>query len=336
MTSPTEYAIAPRTALGRPRIQRLSAGHLATLFGLFAFAGSLLLSPYYISGDQEAYKPLYEEILDYKDWESKFTFYFLTVGAIEPFYLLLVNLLAGALPKDLAFSILNGVLAGCVALWLLQRRVSALIVAPLMLNAYLIVLFFSAERLKVALLLFTLGFILHKRWRWLLFLLAVLTQFQTLLLVLVHLIWQLGAKPSRKRALQLTLLLLVLAGAVVALSGNPLLAGYLTGKLDFYADSGWGGLGAIAKPLLYMAAALYYSPQRRRVLASFLPLVVATYFLGSERLALFSYFLFMIIVAPYRHGWNLATLLATAYYSYQGVAFIANFIDHGHGLPEGD
>ena len=75
-TAPTG-ARASRAARNAPPWS-LSVAQTAALFGLFAFAGSLLLSPFYTTGDQEAYKPLYEEIRDYPDWGSKFAF--LTVG----------------------------------------------------------------------------------------------------------------------------------------------------------------------------------------------------------------------------------------------------------------
>lgn len=314
-----------------------SAARTAALFGLFAFAGSLLLAPFYTTGDQEAYKPLYEQVRDYPDWESKFALYFLSVGAIEPVYLLLVNSLAGWMPKDFAFSMLNGALAGTVALWLLQRRVSAIIVTLLMFNGYLMVLFFSAERLKLALLLFTLAFSVGPRWRWLLFLLAVLSQFQTVLLVLTHLIWQMGNQKVRHRGLKLGLLLFAFAAAMAGALSVPIVAGYLTGKLGFYADAGWGGVMAVTKPLLFLAASLYYCRRQRwRVAATFAPLIVATFFLGSERLAVFSYLLFMALAAPRRRGWNLPTLATSVYFAYQGLDFIATFIEHGQGLPGSD
>lgn len=332
-----ESRVVPGQRKARPRPQPLSAAQMAALFGLFAFAGSLLLAPFYTAGDQEAYKPLYEEIRDHPDWSSKFAFYFLSVGAIEPFYLLLVNSLAGWMPKDLAFSMLNGVLAGTVALWLLERKVALIIVSLLMFNAYLMVLFFSAERLKLALLLFTLAYSVGPRWRWLLFLLAVLSQFQTVLLVLTHLIWSIGRPQIQHRGLKLGLVLLAFALAMAGVLAVPVVSGYLSDKLGFYADSGWGGAMAVTKPLLFMGASLYYCRrQRLQVVAAFAPLIVASFFLGSERLALFSYFLFMVLVAPRRKGWNLATLATSLYFAYQGLEFIANFINHGQGLPDSE
>lgn len=312
----------------------LDPAFVASCFGLLSFLGSLILSPLYTHGDQEGYRALYDEIRSFDSWDAKFTFYFLTVGAIEPFYLLVVNLLAAAFDKDLAFSVLNGLLAGYVALWLLRRKVSTLVLLLLLGNAYLMVLFFSAERLKLALLLFTLAFHAPPRWRWPLFTLAVLSQFQAVLLVLIYMIWQAADPKAAHRTLKLSLLCLVTLLAMAAVVLTPALSSYLMDKLSFYDELGWGGPLGVVKPLAFLAAALYYTRRRLQTALAFAPLVLAIYLVGAERLAIFAYFLFMVIAAPRARGLNLATLASSAYFFIQGMEFVWNVIDHGHGLAE--
>lgn len=307
---------------------------VAACFGLLAFVGCLILSPYYTRGDQEGYRALYEEIRSFDSWDAKFTFYFLSVGAMEPFYLVVVNMLAAVIDKDLAFSAINGLLAGYVSFWLLRRKVSTLLLLLLLGNAYLMVLFFSAERLKLALLLFTLAFHVSPRWRWPLFTLAVLTQFQAMLLVLIYMIWQSADPKAAHRPLKLSLLFLVVIASMGVVVSIPALSSYLMDKLSFYDELGWGGPLGVIKPLAFLAASLYYTRRRLQTTLAFAPLVLATYLVGAERLAIFAYFLFMVIAAPRARGLNLVTLATSAYFFVQGMEFVGNFIDHGHGLAE--
>jgi hypothetical protein len=325
---------APRSAARRiARRVRIDPSIGTLTFALAAFLSSMLLFPFYTSGDQLFYRRLYEEIGLHHTWDEKFAFYYWAVSAIEPFFLVVVNASAAVMPKDLAFSLMNAAAAGGLAHWLLKRRVSGVIVLLLSSNFYLLVLFFSAERLKLGLLLFLFAFLLRKRWKLVLLALSVLTHFQMALLVLVYAVWR-STEGEQKYGTAKAVVLLAAAAVVAAVVvlRNPILVMYIQQKSDFYAGQGWGGVAAMAKPLLFLGVALYYATNRRQTFLAFLPLIVATYVVGSERVTLFAYFVMMYVAAPKHRGLNAAALLSSIYFGLQGLVFLVNFIQHGQGI----
>lgn len=110
---------------------------------------------------------------------------------------------------------------------------------------------------------------------------------------------------------------------------------HVLSKLAAYSGV-WGGADSLIKPLIFMALAVYYSRQKwgEALLAS-LPLVVASYFVGSERVTIFSYFVFMYYAAPYRNGLNLGVIATSVFFAYGGIGFLSRMIMFGDGFAGG-
>ncbi|MCE4538159.1 hypothetical protein LXT12_12950 [Pelomonas sp. P7] len=307
-------------------------GHAgAVLFALVLFVASLILSPLHYSGDQLFYSALYRELPLLHTWEDRYQAFFWHTSAMEPVYLGLITLAAPYLPKTLLFSLVNTALAYGVGLWLFSRRVAPLVILLLALNFYLIVLFYSAERLKLAMTFVVWGMLLESRGRYLLFALAIGSHFQSALLLFSILTWN-TSKPGARY-------LLPLAGASVAVAAfsylqesAPLFLAYLTNKLDHYSIAESFSLLVMVKPLALMLGTMYYTGQQWRTVLTFVPILAMTYFVGSDRIVLFGYFIFMYFALQRNRGMNLGAISSAAYFAYAGILYIVTFIQTGHGL----
>jgi hypothetical protein len=120
----------------------------STFVALVVFTLSLLISPYYMLGDQEHYRRIFE-ILPTLSFVDGFIYYSKSVSSIEPGHYTISWIFSRFLEKDLFISILNAILAFYSMQLLIRWRASIYVAASIVLtNFYFYVLFFAAERLK--------------------------------------------------------------------------------------------------------------------------------------------------------------------------------------------
>ena len=126
-------------------------------FSLYAFFLSMGILPFAMYGDQEHYIKFYNALAGLSFLEG-YTAQQDLLGTSEPGYFLFSYISAIWLNLDrvLLFSILNTVLAYVVINWIVKNNVSTLVVVLLSVNFYLLILFFSSERLKLATIFFVL------------------------------------------------------------------------------------------------------------------------------------------------------------------------------------
>jgi len=312
---------------------KISVGKLvAFCWALSLACVGLMLLPYAVAGDQQFYRGFYESVPGLS-LDQGYAFYKNQLGTSEPGYFLLMYLLSPWLPKDVVIGFLNFVLYYHVFLWLRRQRVSMLLYPLLACNFYLMVLSFSAERVKLALVFFLVGYSLRGVLRYLALGLSLVTQVQMLLLLLgarVEGVLAVCRQLARGRVGSgfVSMLLTLLGGLVLLL----LLREHIASKFSHYAGV-WGGATALIKPLIFTAMTLFYA--RGRVLEAFLvslPMVVAAYFIGSERVVIFSYFVFMFYAAPYRRGLNLGVVAASGFFAYGGIGFLRRMVEFGDGF----
>lgn len=309
-------------------------GHAgAMLFALILFVASLILLPLHYSGDQLFYSALYREIPLLHSWEDRSQAYFWHTSAMEPVYLGLITLGSPYLPKEFLFSLVNTALAYGLGLWLFSRRVAPVIIMLLAVNFYLVVLFYSAERLKLSMTFLIWGMLLESRGRYILFALAVGSHFQSSLLLFSILTWT-TAKPGGRYLLPLAGAGIAGAAFIYLQDSNPLLLAYLTNKFDQYSIEESFSLFVMVKPVAFMLGTMYYSGLRWRSFLTFLPILAATYFVGSDRIALFGYFIFMYFALQRNRGMNVGALASAGYFAYAGMLYIVTFIETGHGLSK--
>lgn len=317
------------------KIKAIAILTLSTVTFLF----SSYLSPYYYLGDQYFYRLFYESVNEYSSWDEKFLFHKSMLDASEPFYLLFVSSVSPYFAKDFVFSLIN---AGIVALgvhFILKRNGSAIVCFLLVTNFYLIVLFFSAERLKFGLFLLLISFLFQRWKRWIFMILAILSQFQIIVLVIscYLIMWFYNNETnanSRGVKLYHPLLFVVIAVAVLFFLHPQVLYEYLLphleGKMNAYANIGWGGWDALIKPLFFMLCSVYISRRDKLFTAmSFVPILIAAYFLGSERFAIFSFILMLFYGIGVKRGLNMFIIVPSLYFSVQGILFCIKFLENG-------
>ncbi|MGF6089250.1 hypothetical protein [Pseudomonas sp. 18173] len=304
----------------------------ALLWGLPFFLGSLLIFPYALLGDQEFYRNFYTGVVGLSLVEA-FQFYRGALGTSEPGYFLFSFIFAPYFNKDILFSIVNYLFAYNVFLWLIRNGVSRLLFPLVYLNFYILVLAFSAERLKLSLLLFLMGACSSGVIRYALYAFSTLTHVQTLMLVVVaqvrevlHIVRRLFVGKIGVGFISLFLLMVGILLVVV------LLKEHIESKLMFYAGT-WGGLEAMLKPLIFTALSMCYARSRKveAVLAS-LPMVLASYYIGAERVVIFSYFVFMYYGLQSKRGINVPVVFTLLYFGYKGLDFLVNIFLYSDGF----
>ena len=302
---------------------------LAIFLGLMGFFLSYIFSPFYTGGDQEFYRALYSEVPSVDGVDSLFEFYRNTVGASEPAYLLLTVIISTIFEKDFIYSVINGLFMGVSAFLVLRRGCNFFILLLLIVNFYFMTLFFSAERLKVAFLIFGLAFLFKGNWRWVLLVGSCLFHYQMVVPLTAYVIWYFldFKKIDLRRLIIFTIGFLLIVVGIIYFSDNFL--PYIEYKMMAYSEAGWGGLSALIKPLIFLSVALFYSKERARFFFAILPIAVAAYFLGSERITLIAFALMIFVASGINRGINVPVILSCLYFAFGGVLFILEFLEYG-------
>lgn len=304
---------------------------LCVLFFFFSY----IFSNYFTLGDQYYYSRFYSS-LEGVGFINAVLLYREMLSAIEPAYFIIVYSFSDVLSKNVLFSIINALLLYLLLCWVRSRKVSVLIYPIIFLNFYLFVLLFSAERLKIAFLFLLLSFVLSKRLRFLFQSLSVFAHVQIILLIFsarVVLIRKLFVDLFVRFKINLAhlsiLLFFLLALVVVVFFAWD----YLLAKFIYYS-AGTNGIVQIVKPLIFLFLALTYAGKGERVdvILAILPITFLSYFIGSERLVIFTYVIFMYYALQYNRGFNMGVLITGLYFIYQGIVFLSGIILHGDGF----
>ncbi|MDR7281952.1 hypothetical protein J2X84_000767 [Pseudomonas corrugata] len=305
---------------------------IAFLWALPFFFGSLLVFPYCLVGDQESYRRFYDGVAGLPIVEA-FEFYRDSLGTGEPGYFIFVYVFAPLLPKELLFSIINLLFFYNIFLWVVRKGVSLIIFPLFYLNFYLLVLAFSAERLKLSLFIFLIGFGVPGLFRYLFYTASILTHVQTLMLLVStqfrNILFVFQRITFGKIGIGfLYLLFLILAMALVLI----VLREHIASKITYYFEA-WGGIESVLKPAIFCVLAIYYARDRRiEALLASLPMMMAAYFIGAERVVIFSYFIFMFYGLQSKRGLNIGVVLTSLYFGYKGIDFMFRLVLLGDGF----
>jgi hypothetical protein len=101
-------------------------------------------------------------------------------------------------------------------------------------------------------------------------------------------------------------------------------------KIVAYSDS--RGLSDFLRISLFLIMALYYSSSKLKTLVYFVPLFIAVYFVGEDRVNMIGYIYFLYSALQYRNGFNLGVLATTLYFLYININFVKNIILYGNGF----
>ncbi len=302
------------------------------------FCISLWLSPYYVDGDQYHYIRIYEAMAN-KPFLEAATFYFrefsFTPEATHFFFSWL--LAYAGLPKFLAMSLVNALMAGVLAKILLDRRVHPFIVVLFITtNFYLYVLYFAGERLKFGFIFLFLAVLVSQQRPLLSKGFAVVSIFSHLQMAIVCAALMLKNLDLRVRYRDLffikkdrfkaTLLVVLLVIALLVVGGN-----YLFWKLAQYL--GKHGIGVIfdfVQLAVFYVGLIYFCPSKKRVAtALFLPLLMAVMVVGGDRVIIFAYMVFIFYVLQVNRGFNAGVLVTSLYFGFKGLAFVLEVLAMG-------
>ncbi|MFV0453632.1 MAG: hypothetical protein ACK5NQ_01275 [Pseudomonas sp.] len=320
-----------KISLGGKAVLGVPDGVLAFFGALIILLFSLCVYPYFYGGDQLYYREFYEGVSGLSLVDA-FAFYRETLGTSEPIYFLVVYFFSSFVSKDVLFSLLNFVLAYLVLFWMLVNRVKILIIFLLVFNFYFVVLLFSAERLKVSLILFLLGLVCHGSCRFVLFGVSFFAHVQVLMLFIaaeseriVFMIQRLLRGKILFEALYLFL------GVCVICSVVFLMRAHVVSKLSYYLEL--GGWVSVIKPLALCCAAVFYARGcRLQAVLSGAPFLIFAFFVGDERVTIFSYFVFMYFALRFNGGSNLGVVLFGLYFLWSGLRFLYAIFESGDGF----
>lgn len=294
---------------------------------------SLYLLPYYQYGDQNFYREVYKYCF-YENYthSQQFFCYSNTIGSVEPIYFYLTKFAHYFIDnKDIYITILNTVLAYALALVILKfYKISwhrHLFLFLIFTNFYLVVLFFSAERLKVSILFLLIALLLNSYKRIAFTVLALLTHIQTFLVIFPLLAYKLlAAKTSKLKKV------LFLGGSIAALSAVfILLQGHIMSKYQAYSGDDDTGFKSVIKTGVYIIFILL-STRKFLPVIFLLPVIVLSYFIGESRIGMMCFIIYASSVIYYKKQMDIILLVLMMYFSYKSIYFISNLINYGNGF----
>ncbi|WP_324730743.1 hypothetical protein [Pseudomonas paeninsulae] len=304
----------------------------ALFFASIFFLVSLYVFPYFTGGDQFGYRSFYEGVSALSLFDA-FDFYMNSLGTMEPGYFVFVFIFSSIFDKDFIFSTVNFLFAYLGFLWLVRSRVSRWIVVLLCFNFYFFVLLFSAERLKFSILFFLCGVYCFGFFRYFFWIGSIFVHVQVVSLLV-------SAQSSRflmflkslsRGAAGFDFFVLMIA-LLVLVAIFIILREHISSKFYFYYALA-GGYQGLFKPVFFTLLAVIYAKGKwAEALVAGLPIILLAFFVGSDRVTIISYFVFMYYGLNFRRGLNLAVISSSVYFAVKGVIFLSNIIRFGDGF----
>ena len=305
------------------------------------FIISMNLVSLYSGGDNNGYISIYAGIKNLSIIDSYYLYNYI-VTTVEFVHFIIVWVVSNlGFDRVLFLSLINTLLAGLIIKYFDILKVNFLITASFILtNYYLYVLLFTAERLKfgfIFFLLFLIAYHKEKNFSPIFLFLSVFSHLQMLIMCLGK-VFEIFLKEIKPFILQLQLkkqfilflpiiILAFLLTSTTQISGLPYI---------FYKVFAYGGdrdIFDFLRMLIFFVIALYYSTDQKQTLTYFLPLFVAIYLVGGDRVNMIGYIFSMYYCLPYRGGFNFGVLITSIYFLYANLNFVNNIFLYGNGFP---
>jgi len=304
---------------------------LISLMVLMVFLLSLIISPFYVGGDQVHYRAVYERLPDLGIIEA-FTFYSSSLSSLEMVHFFLSWLASRVVEKDLFVALSNAALAYATILLFRKWRVSLLITALFIFtNFYWFVLYFSAERLKFGILFLFLSILYLERIKVFCFLgfLALISHVQVIL-IYTSLLFQFVLKKLLRfftTGLVSKTVLLVIFFALVPVF---IMREQLMTKFHSYYE--FREIVDLLKVFILLVLSLWYSRKRLETVLMFIPIIGAVLLVGGERVNVLGYFLFLYYALPVNRGYNFGILATSLYFMFSSFRYMENILKYGDGF----
>lgn len=297
------------------------------------FVFSLAVSPYYLGGDQVHYRLFYDLARNGDGgFFTQLDNYRSVIGSGEYGYFLLVWVFSTLVEKDLFIALSNSALAGCLFYILLRLGVRRVVAAFFLFDYYIVVSYFSAERLKYGLLMLFLSVIFSGKLRYFFWLLSGFFHVQSIIPLVAK--WASEAAQGLREVISkgrfyftgsLGVYFLILLSLIFLVGDHAM------GKFDFYYGLS-SGFGEIGKALIFLVASLVYA-KNDKLNAFFMQSVVlgGVFLMGSDRLTIFSCAIFLYFALKVRGGLNFGVVIYLFYSMYKSFVFLGNVFDYGNG-----
>jgi hypothetical protein len=318
------------------KISRSSLMLFFVSFGMFIF--SLFFAPFYFSGDQSGYTDAYNSLfgLDLIDGWQAYS------GHIsgELIHFLIVWMASNlGLEKNFVMALANSILAYLIIRVFLQWRVSFYIaLVVIFTNFYLLVLYFSAERLKFGYIFLMLS-LLYSRKRILSIAFALTSVYAHSQQILIYTsilfsnvvtsFWH-TFKTSKIKFKQI---FSVIAVIIAAISVIHFLGEFILWKFKTYNSVVEENIFLIIwKPLILFVLTLRYSAAFLKIIPAFSILILATVLVGPDRVNMITYCFFMFYALQYKGGVNAGVAVTSFYFGIKSIYFILSVIETGQGF----
>jgi hypothetical protein len=312
---------------------------LLAVFCIF-FTFSYYIAPYNSEGDQQHYNKFYDGISSYSYLEG-LIFYRSALGSSEPVYYSMVWLLADLIEKNSMMSLLNALLGTLLFQWMFKHRVSMFVIAMQSMNFYLLVLFFAAERLKLAVLFLMISVYLLGWLRYLFIGFSVLSHAQMVILIVARMFstYTLELASILHGYIRRKTIILYFFGIAAFIAILVPIYPHILQKYNHYSFrvsqvSVWY---EIIKPIIFMLMTLPYALKLNTGLESFymhVTLTIAIMFVGNDRLVIISFFIFMYYALRVHRGLNLGVLVLSVYFGIKGIVFLNKIFLYGNGFSK--
>ncbi len=310
------------------------------------FIGSLFLAPYYFGSDQHHYHSVYSLIKNIPFFEA-IDSYRAKVVTHEFGHFIIIWVTSGlGIEKNLVMALANSYLAFLVMKicqkWGVSVLVSSLICVT---NYYMFALYFSAERLKFAVIFFLISIyhINNLKKSFVFSFLSLTFHLQFIVLYSSFLFPKyfgsffrntkivLLTNKIRIQSIKNTLAIIGIIISIWIIYGQHLL-----NKFDYHTSQAVFGpnfnpILNMLRVLIFFGLAIFYSKRYKVVTLNYLPLIIAIFILGGHRLNIFAYMIFLYYALAYKRGLNLGILITTIYFALKSFKFVNLFVSTGSG-----
>lgn len=306
----------------------------AILAAICVLIFSLNILPLYIDGDQLHYRDFYKYCFyDSLTLSQQFFCYQNTLGSQEPGYFFISKLASIYLEKDIFIAISNTILTFFMTILILKyyqknwQRIAFIVL--IITNYYFIVMLLSAERLKFSFIFLIISLLVSGNKKIISFGVATLTHIQSILLVGPYYLAQVLDKKTNIWIRVLAIIGFIFLSSALLILLNEHISSKFTSYSDSTNEAGTGVIGVIKTSFFILLAGI--SVRKIIPIICGIPLILLSYFLGSERIGMLAFILYVFTVLYYKGKMDILLFIVMLYFSFKSISFISNVITYGNG-----
>lgn len=301
------------------------------LYAIIVLAFSLFVFQYDITIDQPLYNNFYDALNDHGFVDS-YEYYTKVVGAYEPVYFLVCFIFYAVFSKAVLMSALNVVLFDRFLIILDKLNCNKLIAVLFLMSYYFVILFFITDRLKLAFIFLFLGLLSKsKTFQRVFFIVAFFTHFQIIIILVCF--WMIKENSSLNNMLKLKVNAKHLFTAVLLFSFLIVVflvfKTHVIQKFNYYVARHLLDPESI-KVFLFFLLCLPVTKEKSKLFYSFSFLLLVSLVIGSGRIVIFSFLLYVYFSLVSRSRYRYFTLFPIlGYFSLKGILMLLQITKEG-------